>query len=421
MVNNLSAVTSYPLLMPQKNIVVEKSTSIPPDQLPVEIVERKGTGHPDYIADAISEAASRELSMYYYKKFGRILHHNLDKVLVVGGQSAPVFGGGEVLQPIYILVSGRATTEVVETDGSKVSVPIGPLILKAAREWIKQNLRYLDPDHHTIIDYRVGKGSVDLVDIYQRKQDYPGANDTSMGIGYAPLSETERLVLEAERLLNSRRVKEEVPAIGEDIKVMGVRKNDTIHLTIAAAIVSRHVRSTEEYLHVKDQIKKIVLEKAGEITDRRVEVYVNTGDDPSKGDRGGLYLTVTGTSAEHGDDGATGRGNRANGLITPFRPMSLEATAGKNPISHIGKLYNVVAFNASQEIAQLDNIREVYVKLISQIGRPINEPLLAYVAVNASEDVYSRVKHQAEEILANHLDSINRLWEKFLRGEVTIF
>ncbi|PLJ76955.1 methionine adenosyltransferase [Infirmifilum sp. SLHALR2] len=407
--------------MAQKNIVVEKSTYIPPDLLPVEIVERKGTGHPDFIADSISEAASRELSKYYLEKFGRILHHNLDKVLVVGGQSSPRFGGGEVLQPIYILVSGRATTDVVEADGTRVPVPVGPLVLKATREWIKTNIRYLDPDHHVIVDYRIGKGSVDLVDIYQRAQSYPGANDTSMGIGYAPLSETEKLVFETERLLNSPKVKKEVPAVGEDIKVMGVRKGDTIHLTIAAAIVSRHVRSTEEYLDVKKEIRKLVLEKASEITERKVEVYVNTGDDPSKGDRGGLYLVVTGTSAEHGDDGATGRGNRANGLITPFRPMSLEATAGKNPISHIGKLYNIVAFNASQEIAQLDHIREVYIKLISQIGKPINEPLLAYIAINADEAAISRVKHQAEEILADHLDGINRLWEKVLRGEVTLF
>ncbi|MEZ0345622.1 MAG: methionine adenosyltransferase [Infirmifilum sp.] len=407
--------------MTQKNTVVEKSTYIPPDQLPVEIVERKGTGHPDYIADSISEAASRELSKYYLEKFGRILHHNLDKVLVVGGQSAPRFGGGELLQPIYILISGRATTEVIDADGSRISIPIGPILLRATRQWILQNFRYLNPDEQIIIDYRIGKGSSDLVDIYQRKQEYPGANDTSMGIGYAPLSETERLVFETERLLNSPKVKKDLPAIGEDIKVMGVRRGDVIHLTIAAAMISKHITSTEDYLEVKNQIKKLVLERAGEITKRKVEVYVNTGDNPARGDKGGLYLVVTGTSAEHGDDGATGRGNRANGLITPFRPMSLEATAGKNPVSHIGKLYNVVAFNAAQEIVQLDSIKEAYIKLISQIGKPINEPLLSYIALNADENTLARVRHKAEEILADHLDRLNVLWEKILRGEVMLF
>ncbi len=400
---------------------MEKLSSTPVAKGPVEIVERKGVGHPDYIADSVAEIASRELSKYYLQRFGAILHHNLDKVLLVGGQAEPRFGGGEVLHPIYILVAGRATTEIIEEDGSKVMVPIGPLILGSVKKWIRENMRFLDPEKHVIIDYRVGKGSADLVDIYSRKSGYPGSNDTSVGVGFAPLTETERLVLETERLLNSKNVKEEYPAIGEDIKVMGVRKNDTIYLTVAAAMVSKFISSTEEYLEVKNAVKKLVEEKASEITEKKVEVFVNTGDDPSRGDRGGLYLVVTGTSAEQGDDGATGRGNRANGLITPFRPMSLEATAGKNPVNHIGKLYNIVAFRAAEEIAGLDHIEEVYVKLISQIGKPINQPLLGYITINAPDDVYSRVRHSAEEILAKHLDGINELWREVLEGKVTLY
>ncbi len=407
--------------MATRNISVERVESTPVSKGPVEIVERKGVGHPDYIADSIAEAASRALSRYYLERFGAILHHNLDKVLLVGGQAEPRFGGGEVLHPIYILIAGRATTEVVESDGSKVTVPIGPLLLQSAKSWIRENMRFLNPEEHVIIDYRVGKGSADLVDIYSRRGGYPGSNDTSVGVGFAPLSETERLVLETERLLNSPTVKREYPAIGEDIKVMGVRKGDTIHLTVAAAIVSRFIHNTDEYLELKENIKRLVSEKAGEITGKEVKIYVNTGDDPSRGDRGGLYLVVTGTSAEQGDDGATGRGNRANGLITPFRPMSLEATAGKNPVNHIGKLYNIVAFRAAEEIASLDHIEEVYVKLISQIGKPINEPLLGHVSINAPEEVFSRVRHRAQEILEKHLDSLNETWKDVLEGKVTLY
>ncbi len=407
--------------MSRKNIFVEKTSFTPVSKSYVEIVERKGLGHPDYIADSISEVASRELSKYYLEKFGQILHHNLDKVLIVGGQAEPRFGGGEVIQPIYILISGRATTEVIESDGTKTTVPIGPLVLKAARDWIKNNIRFLDPDIHTIIDYRIGKGSADLMDIYERRKDYPGANDTSVGVGFAPLTDTEKLVLETERLLNSPEIKKKYPAIGEDIKVMGVRKGDRIYLTIAAAILSRFIHNVDEYLELKETIKKIVMEHAQSITNKEIEIFINTGDNPQKGDKGGLYLVVTGTSAEHGDDGATGRGNRANGLITPFRPMSLEATAGKNPVSHIGKLYNIVAFNVAQEIASLDNIEEVYVKLISQIGKPINEPLLGYISINSDESTYTRVKKKAEEILEEHLDKINKIWKDVLEGKVTLY
>ncbi|MEM0468885.1 MAG: methionine adenosyltransferase, partial [Pyrobaculum sp.] len=165
-------------------IVVEKVDKTPVAQRLVEIVERKGQGHPDYIADGISEWVSRYLSRYYLENFGVILHHNVDKTLVVGGQAAPRFGGGEVLQPIYILVSGRATYEVKTRDGV-VKVPLGPIVVKAARDWIKQNFRFLDPDLHVVIDYKIGQGSADLVGIYDLgARTIPLANDTSVGVGY---------------------------------------------------------------------------------------------------------------------------------------------------------------------------------------------------------------------------------------------
>ena len=321
-------------------VKVEEVNWRPVEELDVELVERKGVGHPDYIADAIAEAVSRELSKYYLEKYGHILHHNVDKVLVVGGQARPVFGGGEVLQPIYIIISGRVTTEVRREDGVDI-VPVGPIILRAAKEWLKSSIRHLDPEEHVIIDYKVGRGSIDLVSVYELGKEVPLANDTSVGVGYAPLSTLEKLVYETERLLNSREFKSKVPASGEDVKVMGVRRGDRIVLTVANAIVSRYVRDRDEYLSVKDEIRNAVEELASRIASGyNVEVHVNTADVP---DRGIFYLTVTGTSAEAGDDGATGRGNRVNGLITPMRPMSMEAAAGKNPVSHVGKIYNVMA------------------------------------------------------------------------------
>ncbi|MFN7106049.1 MAG: methionine adenosyltransferase, partial [Pyrobaculum sp.] len=116
-------------------IVVEKVDKTPVSRRLVEIVERKGQGHPDYIADGISEWVSRYLSRYYLENFGTILHHNIDKTLVVGGQAAPRFGSGEVLQPIYVLVSGRATYEVRARDGV-VKIPLGPLAIQAAKDWL---------------------------------------------------------------------------------------------------------------------------------------------------------------------------------------------------------------------------------------------------------------------------------------------
>ena len=81
------------------------------NKLEVEIVERKGIGHPDTICDALAEKLSAELSKFYLDKFGFILHHNVDKGLLLGGYAIPRFGGGKVKDPIEIFLVGRATRE----------------------------------------------------------------------------------------------------------------------------------------------------------------------------------------------------------------------------------------------------------------------------------------------------------------------
>jgi S-adenosylmethionine synthetase len=379
-----------------RNIIINEYHWQGIENINVEIVERKGIGHPDYIADGIAEAVSRELSKYYLKHYDAILHHNVDKVLVVGGQSKPVFGGGEVLHPIYIIVSGRATAYVQTSDGLDF-IPIGTITLRAAKNWIREHFRYLNPEEHVIIDYKIGQGSVDLVKLFKLGLGKtPLANDTSFGVGFAPLSTLEKLVLYTERFLNSKEFKIKLPAVGEDIKVMGLRVNNRIKLTIASAIVSRHVQNVNDYLSIKEEIKESVLSQAIKIAPNYdLEVYVNVADKPSEGI---FYITVTGTSAEHGDDGATGRGNRVNGLITPMRLMSLEATAGKNPVSHVGKIYNVIArLIAEKSYSEVKGIKEIYVSILSQIGKPLDEPFIVDVKImpeerltrNIINDVYS--------------------------------
>lgn len=401
-------------------IVIEKVDKTPVVKRLVEIVERKGQGHPDYIADGISEWVSRYLSRYYLEHFGIILHHNVDKTLVVGGQAAPRFGGGEVLQPIYILVSGRATYEVRTKDGV-VKVPLGTLVMQAARDWIKQHFRFLDPDTHVVIDYKIGQGSADLVGIYDLGvKSVPLANDTSVGVGYAPLTPLEQLVYKTERLLNSRDFKAKYPEVGEDVKVMGVRVGKEVKLTVAAAMISKLVKDKSHYLSVKEDVKKAVEDLASKVApEYNIEVVVNAADKP---EHGIFYLTVTGTSAEHGDDGMTGRGNRANGLITPMRSMSLEAAAGKNPVSHVGKIYNVVAQRIADKVYnQVKDIIEVYVEIVSQIGKPINEPKILNVEIIKSGELTGEVRNEVEAIAREEIEKITQITDYILRGEVSLY
>lgn len=385
----------------------------------VEIVERKGQGHPDYLTDGASEAVSRELCKYYLQTFGTVLHHNVDKGLLVGGKANPFFGGGEVIEPIYLVVAGRAVTSV-KKNGQDIPVPIGSIALKAIREFLSNNLRFLDVNRHVIINYMIKQGSTDLVKTFNAGHSIPIANDTSFGVSYAPLSQTEQLVLETERYLNSAPMKKQLPEVGEDIKVMGLRHDNSIVLTIAAPQISSLTPDLEHYLSVKEEIATRVADRAVKITDRDVRVCVNTADNIQDSV---VYLTVTGTSAEHGDDGNTGRGNRINGLITPCRPMSMEATAGKNPINHVGKIYNVLAKQMADHIySETSGIAEIYVKILSQIGKPITQPLITDVQLILEQNIaLNNLKHEIEGIIEEDLLNIQNISEQVIAGQAPLF
>src|SRR5580658_7349082 len=115
--------------------------------LEVEIVERKGIGHPDSLIDGACESVSIALSKYYLDKFDVIFHHNVDKGLLVGGKSKAEFGGGKVIDPIYILVAGRAT-DVVPLKGKEHKVPVEAISKTAIADYIKGTMRFLDPEKH---------------------------------------------------------------------------------------------------------------------------------------------------------------------------------------------------------------------------------------------------------------------------------
>jgi S-adenosylmethionine synthetase len=205
------------------------------------------------------------------------------------------------------------------------------------------------------------------------------ANDTSFGVGFAPLDTLEKMVLAIERSLNAPGTKRAYPEIGADIKVMGARHKDEFAFTIACAFVSQHVTSLADYIEKKSRVGALALQAARTIADVPIEIAVNTADRDTPD---GTYLTVTGLSAESGDDGQVGRGNRVNGLITPYRPMSLEAAAGKNPVTHVGKLYNVMASRiAHAVVSEVPEVEEAYCYLLSCIGHPISEPQLFEVKV----------------------------------------
>lgn len=369
-----------------------------------EVVERKGLGHPDTICDALAEEVSIALSKYYLENFGTILHHNVDKGLLIGGEATPEFGGGEVISPIRIIIAGRA---VKEFQGKQI--PVDEIAREAVFNYLER-FNGLDLETDVELGVSIRPGSADLVSLMHRRE-IPLANDTSFGVGFWPLDRLETIVLETEKTLNSKGTHGKLPWLGEDIKVMGLKSGEEFTLTIASAQIGKHVKDLENYVKNKEKVKGIA-ERVAKRHGIEAGVHVNTSDDLETGT---VYLTVTGLSAEAGDDGEVGRGNRANGLITPYRPMSLEALAGKNPVNHVGKIYNILANRIARHIIEL-GADYASVVLLSQIGKPINEPL----AVDIKTSLKNKT-NQAIDLVKNELENISNITWEVLEKKTSLY
>ena len=401
--------------MTERNIRVEPLVGRAVEDQDVEIVERKGLGHPDSICDGIAERVSQALAREYLERVGKVLHYNTDETQLVAGTSAPAFGGGEVVEPIYVLIVGRATKEY---EGTKI--PAETVALRAARDYLAEHFPLIEFGTDIVVDVKLGEGSGDLQSVFgEDGVEVPMANDTSFGVGHAPLTETETIVLETERALNGR-YSDENPVVGQDIKVMGKREGDTIEVTLAVAIVDRYVDDLADYEEAVADVRAFVTDLARSHTDREVVVHVNTADNY---DSGSIYLTTTGTSAEQGDDGSVGRGNRANGLITPNRSMSMEATSGKNPVNHIGKIYNLLSTDIARAVVdEVAGIREVRIRLLSQIGQPIDRPHVADVSLVTDEGVeLSDVEADVTALVDDRLADVTSITERVIDGELETF
>ncbi len=404
--------------MEVRNIVVEDLKQTPLEKQRIEIVERKGLGHPDYICDAVMDQISVRLSQEYLARAGTILHHNVDKSLLVAGESEPRFGGGVVKQPMLFVFGDRATSQIDDEQ-----IDVGEIAEQVAKNWFRKNMRFVNPEEHVKYQVELKQGSVGLIDIFKRSGEVLGANDTSAAVGYAPMTETEKIVKKTEKFLNSKEFKKHFPESGEDIKVMGCRNNSHLQLTISMAFVDRYISSEEEYfdrkMKVLEQTRKFVKTKTHY---ESFDAQLNTLDEHGRG-LGGLYLTVLGTSADSGDSGEVGRGNRVNGLISLNRPFCSEAAAGKNPVSHVGKIYNALTFKIAQQVhEQVPEVAEVYIWLLSKIGVPIDQPAIAAAQVVMKEDnSIEKVRREIKRVLDYELENINTFCTELAQGKVSLY
>jgi S-adenosylmethionine synthetase len=401
-----------------RNIMVNGSKRTPLEKQQIEIVERKGVGHPDSICDAIMDQVSVGLSRAYLEKFGTIMHHNADKSLLVAGNVECRFGGGVMKEPMLLIFGDRATFEV---DGERI--PVEEIAIQTAKDWLKENLRFVDPEEHMKYQVELKPGSQGLTDIFKRNECMMGANDTSAAVGYAPMTRTENMVLDTERYVNSGDFKKRFPEAGEDVKVMGFRNGANLNLTVAMAFVDRFVESEKDYMRKKADIQADVQEWANaKGAFEKVNIYVNTLDVEGRG-VDGVYLTVLGTCADGADSGQVGRGNKVNGVISLNRPIGTEAAAGKNPVSHVGKIYNALTHQIARSVCeQVPEVEETYIWLLSQIGKPIDQPAIAaaQVVMNSGCSL-EKVQGRITEVIDGELANIEDFCKQLAYGKISVW
>jgi S-adenosylmethionine synthetase len=383
----------------------------------VEIVERKGRGHPDYICDAVMDAISVALSQEYLRVFGTVLHHNIDKSLLAAGRVAKRFGGGEVLAPMELVIGDRATYRAAGKD-----IPVDAIAVAAAKKWLAEHLRFVDPERHLRYRLVLAPGSEELTDIFARSGRIMAANDTSAAVGYYPLTPTEQAVLDLEQYLNGGDFKQRYPETGEDVKVMALRQGHSLDVTVAMPLLATFVGSEAEYF----ARKKVLGEEmraflAPRVPFDRLALFHNTLDLPGRG-LGGVYLSLLGTSAEDADSGQVGRGNRVNGLIALNRPLGTEAAAGKNCVSHVGKIYNVLAHRIARQIYEsVTGIREVYVLLLSRIGDPVDRPQMAAAQLIPEKGRrIGEIRKEVEAVFERELAGMESFCLALCRGEYPV-
>lgn len=378
-----------------------------------EFVERKGKGHPDTLSDALAEELSVNYSNYTLKNFGAVLHHNFDKVGMLGGASFVKFGEGYLTKPIRIMLNGRASTKFADT-----VIPVQDMLVSWSKDFMKRKFPMIDADKDLCFYYNLssqsspGKTNEEKAEKGTRQHWFEPrslndlqeirlglfSNDTSLGVGYAPYSKLEQLVINIENELSTDKFRKEHPWIGSDIKIMGFRKDNSFDITLCIPQISTHVKDIDEYKSNIDFCRKYIIDIAKRSGIDSFDLHINTRDNY---DNAELYLTAIGSSIESGDEGLVGRGNRINGVISPMRLMSMEGACGKNPVYHIGKVYYVAANQISNKIYDKFHVPNE-VSLVSQSGRDLLDPWVTHVAVptdcSKTQEIYDFVQQELKKI-----------------------
>lgn len=353
-----------------------------PAALPVEVVERKGVGHPDSLADALANEVSIAFSKVCLERYGLIPHHNVDKLYIGGGYYKNDYGQCDRLAPVLVRVNGRMTS----TFGG-VQIGIEEIQRNSVWRYLSQVMPRLTPDdvridtnatQHTKVPHWFSpRDRTDVPDA-----DNARANDTSFCVGHWPPTLAESLAYRLERYFWEPKDGIAVPRfteIGQDIKVMVLRRENELEAILCVPTISIHTSSRDRYLelikHHQEQLEALVGGLATD--DQKIIVRVNPYQSQ--------YMLGIGSCIECGEEGMVGRGNSLNGVISSHRVHTLESWAGKNPVYHTGRVMGYLVAKLAKSVAtQLHT--KCTVSVLTRCGDSLFPPAMLHVATSGDVD-----------------------------------
>ncbi|MFD6949471.1 hypothetical protein A6A08_05045 [Nocardiopsis sp. TSRI0078] len=389
---------------------------VPSTDFGFNVVERKGIGHPDSLADLIAEEFSRRYSLHGLDRFGAVPNHWVDKVALVGAEAEVDFGGYTIRKPISAYLFGKVTRAVgteafpiedlfrAAVENVLAGATGSDQIIRSVRSFV-ENTAGIGADHPTSF-YRPS-----VVDECRIATGGALANDTAFCSAYSPADPLDTLAIDVENHVNSPSFRDAFRGLGSDVKVMLTRAADVLQATVCLPVYPETVGSHREYTalvsEAYDRLDAFVNEHP--VVRQHpwlTRLSVNTKDQGSS-----AYLAPFGTSLGKGDCGLVGRGNKANGVISASGGAGVEALAGKNPVHHTGKLYTLAAARLADRIhAKLGVPNEVV--LVSRNGDRLDDP--SFVGVRLARRG-NRLNHGAvEELTAATLAELPLLSERLL-------
>lgn len=375
-----------------------------PSVFPIEIVERKGVGHPDSLADALANEVSVAFCRHCLDHFGFILHHNVDKLYIGAGHFRNDFQLCERIKPIEVRTNGRMSNTF-----SNEGIDIESIQREAIKKYLFRVLPRLNTEDVVIVPNATQHTKVPYWFTPRSRDDVPDAtivkaNDTSCCASHWPPTVTESITYRLERYFWRAEDGYAIPCfpeIGQDIKVLSLREGNNIEVTVCVPTISSVTSSHPHYLDII-QSHETKLQTIAEESVSAMGLGIRVRINPHQR----LYMLGVGSCIECGEEGIVGRGNSISGIISSYRSDSRESWAGKNPVYHTGRVLGYLTAKLARAISSRLQVKCTVVAL-TQCGDSLIPPRLLSVSVNREinrPDLESIV--ESEFLSANYVEEV---------------